>query len=125
MIIKSFLYFTSTYYCYVIYKKLNPIYHICVYRFNYVILDILGLINKLINNRNYDKIDIAINVLNILILIFYTIGSIIYLEFIELNFCNLNFYTKRSIKNRAKTDITISLVETNSPGLIEEENNNI
>ena len=37
------------------------------------------------------------------------IGSIVYLEFIELNFCNLNFYTKRNIKERSVSDSEIYL----------------
>ena len=109
IIIQSILYYASTYYSYVIYKKLSPIYHICMYRFNYLILDILGLINEMINNDNINNGSITINVLDILILIFYMIGSMVYLEFIELNFCDLNFYTKRNIKERSKRDIRISL----------------
>ena len=40
---------------------------------------------------------------------FYALGSIIYLEFIELNFCNLNFYTKRQIKKRSTKEDCLSL----------------
>jgi len=109
IIIQSTLYYVSTYYSYVIYKKLSPIYHICMYRFNYLILDILGFINEMINDDNIKNIGITISILNILILFFYMFGSIVYLEFIELNFCNLNFYTKRNIKERSKRDIRISL----------------
>ena len=33
----------------------------------------------------------------------------VYLEFIELNFCDLNKYTRRSIKARSNDDIKILL----------------
>ena len=108
IIIHSLLYYVSNYYVYVIYKKLSPIYHICIFRFDNLILNILNFINRLIND-DIQSIKISISILNILLLSFYLIGSIVYLEFIELNFCDLNFYTKRQIKERAKMDINISL----------------
>ena len=87
---------------------MSPIYHICMKKLNSLIIDILLLINNLINKK-IDVIDITKSILDILILIFYISGSIVYLEFIELNFCNLNFYTKRNIKERSKNDTLISL----------------
>ena len=62
IIIQSILYHASSYYSYVIYKKLSPIYHICMFRFNYLILDILGLINEMINNDNINNGNITITV---------------------------------------------------------------
>ena len=91
-----------------------------MYRFNYLILDILGLINEMINNDNINNGSITINILDILILIFYMIGSMVYLEFIELNFCDLNFYTKRNIKERSKSEIRISLGNKSVNAEIEE-----
>ena len=104
----------SYYYCYAIYKRLNnPIYHICMYRLNFLILAILSFINDLVNDKLRNE-KISINILNILIIFFYLLGSIVYLEFIELNFCNLNYYTKRNIEERANGDILISLGSINS-----------
>ena len=77
-------------------------------KLNYLIIYIFLLINNLINKK-IDGIDITKSILDILILVFYIFGSIVYLEFIELNFCNLNFYTKRNIKERSKNDTLISL----------------
>ena len=110
IIIQSILYYASNYYIYVIYKKLSPIYHICMKRLDFVVLDILLFINDLINN-NIQDIDITINIFDILILLFYVFGSAVYLEFIELNFCYLNFCTRRNIRERANTDTRISLGE--------------
>ena len=108
LIIQCILYYASNYYIYVIYKKLSPIYHICTKIFNYLIIDTLVFINNLINKKLHG-IDIIINIFNIWILIFYIVGAVVYLEFIELNCCDLNFYTRRKIKERADTEILISL----------------
>ena len=120
IIIGSILYYASNYYIYVIYKRLSPIYHICMNRLNVLILTILGFINDLINNDNLQKIDISIGILNIINLLFYVLGSTVYLEFIELNFCDLNFYTKRKIRERANTDIRISLGDISVNSEVEE-----
>ena len=44
----------------------------------------------------------------------------VYLEFIELNFCDLNFYTKRNIKESSKSEIRISLGNMRVNAEIEE-----
>ena len=105
-IFQNILYYTCTYFIYVIYKKLSPIYYICMYRFNDLIFSIGFFIYYLIKDEN---IYISIDILNILILIFYIFGSVVYLEFIELNFCDLNFYTKRNIKERSISESEIFL----------------
>ena len=108
VLFQSLLYYGSNYYILVIYKTFSPIYHICMKILNYLILDILAFINDLINN-NIQGIYLSINICNILILVFYSLGSIVYLEFIELNFCRLNFYTKRQIKKRSIEESMIAL----------------
>ena len=70
-------------------------------------------------------INLTLSILDFLILFFYILGSIIYLEFIELKFCNLNFYTRRNIKERSNIDRNLSLgdIDVNSdssPKEIEE-----
>ena len=112
LIIQIVLYYCRNYFIYVIYKKLSPTYHICTKIFNYLIIDILVFINDLINDK-IKRINIIINIFDILIVIFFIIGAIIYLEFIELNFCGLNFYVKRKIKERANTESYISLIDIN------------
>jgi len=103
-IIQNTTYYACTYFVYVIYKKLSPIYYICMYRFNDLIFYIGYFIYILIIDGN---MIISINILTILILVFYLFGSIVYLEFIELNFCGLNFYTKRNIKERSDSESDI------------------
>ena len=70
-------------------------------------------------------INLTLSILDFLISLFYILGSIIYLEFIELKFCNLNFYTRRNIKERSNIDRNLSLgdIDVNSdssPKEIEE-----
>ena len=107
-ILESILFYASNYYIIVIYKVLSPIYHICMKKLNSIIIDILFLTNNLINNK-IGSLDIIKSILDILILIFFISGSIVYLEFIELNFCELNLYIKRKIRERSNSDIIISL----------------
>ena len=122
-IFRSIFNFGSTFYIYIIYKKLSPIYYICLHRFNVLILKVLIFFNDLINNE-IDSIYMSSFVCESLILVFYILGSIIYLEFIELNFCKLNFYTKRNIKERSNREITISLdnISVNSDA---DDNDNV
>ena len=112
IISESILYYASNYYIYVIYKKLSPIYHICMKRLGFLILDILVFINDIKNKDEYEHIDLILSILNIILLFFYLFGSSVYLEFIELNFCNLNFNTRRKIRERAYGDLGISLGDT-------------
>ena len=108
IIIRSALNFASTQYIFAIYKNLSPIYYICMNRLNVLILNILWFINSLINNDNSDTYKTT-NIIDIVLSVFYLLGSIIYLEFIELNFCGLNFYTRRNIKKTANNEINYSL----------------
>ena len=82
-------------------------------RFNYLIIGIINLIFDLINN-NIENIGISISILDIIILFFYILGSLVYLEFIELNFCGLNVYTRRNIKIRSESETIFPLEDYNT-----------
>ena len=120
LIIKSILNFHVAYFIYVIYKKLSPIYYLCMHRFDFLIITILAFLNNLIN-KHIEGVNITIKAFDILTLIFYILGSLVYLEFIELNCCNLNFYTKRNIKERSNKDTRISLGEVSINSEIDEK----
>ena len=107
-IIQAILFYGSNYYIIVIYKKLSPIYHICMRKLNSLIIGILRLLNDLINKK-IKGIQLIKSIMDILLLIFFIFGSMIYLEFIELNFCDLNYYTKRKIRERSKGETVILL----------------
>ena len=109
VIFRSALNFASTHYIFVIYKNLSPIYYICMHRLNVLILNILWFMNSLINNDKIDNIYKTTNIIDILLSVFYLLGSIIYLEFIELNCCSLHFYTRRNIKRRANSEFYYSI----------------
>ena len=123
-IIDIILYYISNYYIYVIYKILSPIYHIYMKRLNSLIFNILELINYSINDDDIQSLDVSLNVLNILLLLFFILGSLVYLEFIELNFFGLNFYLKRKIKERANSESMIHLntIDDNAEMYNEEKN---
>ena len=125
LFVKSILQFFTSYFIYVIFQKLSPVYYLCVYRFNVLILYILGFINYLITNDSYDDVYIYTCICDILTLFFFIIGSVVYLEFIELNFCKLNFYTKRNIKERSTEETIISLkdIDANSELSLDEGEN--
>ena len=105
---------------FMLYKKLSPIYYLCMHRFDFLIITILAFLNNLIN-KHIEGVNITIKAFDILTLIFYILGSLVYLEFIELNFCNLNFYTKRNIKERSNKDTRISLGEVSINSEIDEK----
>ena len=113
LIIRYVLNCIITYSIYAIFKNLSPIYYICSMRFNIFIILILDFFNYLIND-DINNISTSIYVCYFLILLFYLIGAIIYLEIIELNFCKLNFYTKRNIKARSTVDLSIALADVSS-----------
>ena len=104
LILQKILNYASTYYTYEIFKKLSPIYFICTNRLNVLTLNILWFFSDLINKGTLGDISIKQDICDFIIYDCYIIGSIIYLEFIELNCCGLNFYTKRNIKRRANND---------------------
>ena len=108
-IIDAIFNYAYNYYLYIIYRILNPIYHICLRRFAETIIAFLIFINDVINYDNIDNLYISLSILNILLLTFFILGSIIYLEFIELNFCELNFHVKRNITERSTTEYTLEL----------------
>jgi len=80
-----------------------------MHRLNVLILNILWFMNSLINNDKIDNIYKTTNIIDILLSVFYLLGSIIYLEFIELNCCGLHFYTRRNIKRRANSEFYYSI----------------
>ena len=123
-IIDTILYYIYNYYRLVVYKTLNPIYHICMRRLCETIFTVLDLINYLVNNDNIQSLKISLGILNILLLTFYVFGSIVYLEFIELNFCELNFYVKRKIKERSNLEIITEMdnISVNSDTSNSEKN---
>ena len=92
ILIKIILSFLNNLFLVLIIKYLSPEYKICSNNIYYFITE---FIKFLIFER-----DISI-LFEFLAEVFSIIGAFIYLEFIELNFCKLNYYLKKNIINRS------------------------
>ena len=89
-------------YTILIIRFLNPEYYLCSYEIYLIIKRFIGLIKAITNNG-----DIKLEIYNILAEIGAIIGILIYLELIELNFCNLNHNLKKNIENRGISEYNI------------------
>ena len=81
-----------------------------IYQF---VIDIYIIIYKIVNNI-IDKTQITQFIFIIISQLFALIGILIYLELIELKFCNLDKNIKKNISLRAKDDIEEYILETES-----------
>ena len=72
---------------------------ICSYYAFYCIIDLIKLF--------FDKFDYS-NLFEFLAQVLAIIGALIYLEFIELNFCKLNFNLKKNITKRSLLEINLN-----------------
>ena len=97
-ILKIFLTFLRILYIMMIIESLSPEYLICANTIFFLIIEIIGLF--------IDKITIS-KLYNFLAQFFAFLGIVIYLEFIELNFCGLNYNLKKNIEKRGKEESNI------------------
>ena len=95
----------------------------------YIIIDIfspfhifiLNILSEVMTSfLNINEIDIKISIFAIILLIFSMIMSLIFIEVIELNFCDISKMTKRNIHLRAKLEKNLS-IENNEKDLIDDE----
>ena len=89
----------------VIIKLLNPMYLLATYSITYFIGQIISFIYYL-ESHNYKFKELLFN---FLARFFAFLGTIIYLEIIELNFCGLNHYLKKNIELRARFESSSSI----------------
>ena len=82
---------------YLIIKVLGPEYLICSDSILYFLIKTITLIYRIITNELNSEF-----IFDFLSQIFSILGTIIYLELIELNFCNLNYNLKSNINKRAE-----------------------
>ena len=90
-------------YSLLIIRNLSPEYYLCSYGIYFFISRFFELINAIIN-------DVVINtaIFNLLADTVSLICILIYLELIELNFCNLNHNLKKNIENRCIDDYNVN-----------------
>lgn len=93
-------------------KVFNPEYLICSNNFFYFIRFSENIISSFFSNQINSNI-----IYNYLAQILAFLGSFIYLELVQLNFCSLNYYLKKSINKRGKD-------ESNVQYLYEDESSN-
>ena len=87
------------FFVYLIIKVLSPEYLVCSDSILYFIVKIITLIYQIITGElTYEFI------FDFLSQFFSLLGTLIYLELIELNFCNLNHYLKKNINKRTETE---------------------
>ena len=98
-ILKNFNSFLTTYFTFLIIKNLSPEYFICANSIYYFIISSFSLVDFLISKKG----TLDLNIISEFITI---IGTAIYLEFIELEFCGLDYYLKEKIRNRSISELT-------------------
>ena len=81
-------------------KIFNPEYFICANYFYYFIKYSFQMIYDAFNPNQFHYILIF----KYIVQIFAILGNLIYLELVQLNFCNLNYYLKKNINKRGKDD---------------------
>ena len=101
-------------------KYLSPAFLICANYIFFFISRLVGIIIDLISDKRIEK-----NIfLDFTIEIFSMLGILVYIEFIELNFCKLNYNLKKNIILRSMNDTkTSELNELLDEDEEEEENN--
>ena len=97
---KSITIFLVNLFLLLILKYLNPLFFICVKFVYYFFVDIINIITPAIQKRNIEK-EKFVDFFSQFIVI---IGTLVYIIFIELNFCDLNYNLKKNIINRSITD---------------------
>ena len=99
LFIKLFCTFLYAYFTILIIKNLSPEYMICSDSILYFIIKIIIFIYYISIGELTKKITF-----DTLAQLFSLLGTIIYLEIIELNFCGLNFNLKNKIRKRGKIE---------------------
>jgi len=110
-----FCFFNKVFSIYII-KNLSPEYIICSNSIYFFITEIIDLCYFLYKHRDCIKEGFKYyKFFSMIAEIFCFLGSLIYLELIELHFCQMDYNIKKNIEIRAKIDI-------NGERLIEDEN---
>ena len=86
-------------------KHLNPEYYLCSFIYYYFIIRLVYLIKTII-----DDSDIKVTILNLIAQTISLICVMIYLELIELNFCNLELNLKKNIEARSLSESSLNIL---------------
>ena len=106
---KPFIFFFCNLYQMIIIKFLSPEYFICSYNIFYFIIELANIIGNYIFGKSFEKSKIY----NLLAEFFAIIGTFIYLEFIQLKCCGLDYYLKKNIYKRGEKESNIEQLYLN------------
>ena len=91
-------------------QKLEPIFYLCAESFIFIVFELLEFIFQFKENVSAIPIFLAE--------VFNFLGTLIYLELFELNFCGLNYNLRKNILKRSLED---SKMEFNNNNNVENE----
>ena len=109
-IVRIFLSFLIKLFSLLIIQKLDPVFYISCNSLFYFITETVDNISNYLIEREFDEYNFFENLAEL----FSVLGNILYLELVELNFCELNFNLKKNILNRSKEDSSIELNNNDS-----------
>ena len=101
-IIKILLDILRSFFSALIIKHLNPVFYLCSFELYFFAIRFISLIKHIINKDN-----ISVQIYNIIAKIVSLIGITIYLELIELKFCDMNRNLKQNIEERVALNIIL------------------
>ena len=100
LFLRTTIFFFIKFFSMQIIKYLSPAFFICASYLYYFFLRLVNIIIDLIKNNDIE----SYNYLDFIIEIFSIVGILVYIEFIELNFCDLNYNLKKNIIQRSLID---------------------
>ena len=90
-------------YSLLIIRNLSPEYYLCSFGIYFFIVRFFELLKAILNDENIKAVTF-----NLLADSWSLIGILIYLEIIELNFCNLNHNLKKNIEMRSISEYNMN-----------------
>ena len=125
IIVGMITYYFSEYNCLLVIKYLTPVYIIFSNPICFFFQKVLLILNTLYEKHSFfyiiDKIKLEKFSLDISGDVLSFLGFLVYLEIIELNFCNLNFNLRKSIMKRANFESYECESERNDSTIINSE----
>ena len=116
-----FNFFTSLFYVLTI-KYLTPVYAVCLPSIHYFLLQILLLFNTIIQGKSEIITSQIVKVIiEISTDLFSVLGIFVYIEFIELKFCGLNYNSRKTIEKRSLEEMNLTRMVSEDEDDLEEK----
>ena len=104
IIMKSITIFLVNLYLLLILKYLSPLFFICARFIYYFFVELVNIITPAVQKKEIEQETFF----DFFSQFFGILGILVYIEFIELNFCNLNYNLKKNIIDRSLSDVSES-----------------